>query len=141
MNGTEATILLVEDDEVDLQGMRRAFVRANITNPIEVAKDGIDALAKLRGEGGHKPVARPYITVLDLNLPRMNGIEFLEELRRDEKLKSSIVFVFTTSSSDEDRTKAYEKNVASYMVKSNSGNGYARAATLFEHYLRAVELP
>ncbi|MEM9488664.1 MAG: response regulator, partial [Myxococcota bacterium] len=77
------TVLLVEDNEVDVEAVRRAFRKLRIANPIQVARDGLEALDRLRGQGEYETVPRPYLILLDLNLPRMSGIEFLRELRRD----------------------------------------------------------
>lgn len=90
-------LLLVEDDEVDVQGLKRAFAKSRIGNPITVARDGIEALEILRGENGQAKLAKPHLILLDLNMPRMNGLEFLEAIRADEDLKTSVVFMITTS--------------------------------------------
>ena len=102
--GENVTILMVDDDEVDVMGLERAFRRGNMHNPIVTAPDGIAALALLRD--GHS-VMRPYMIVLDINMPRMTGIEFLDEVRGDKKLQDSVVFVLTTSKDDEDKHRAY----------------------------------
>ena len=83
-------ILLVEDDEIDAEAVVRAFRRQKIANPLTIVQDGIEALNALRGEGGHKKLLSPYIILLDINLPRMNGIEFLQALRTDPVLKLRI---------------------------------------------------
>ena len=135
----ETAILLVEDDEVDVLGFRRALRSLRIANPVTVARDGIEALQILRGERG--PYPRPHLIVLDLNLPRMNGIELLRELRADPKLCDSVVFVLTTSRAEQDRVDAYRLNVAGYMVKSDPGASFLAAVTMLDHYWRVVELP
>src|SRR5690606_5812988 len=111
---SDVTVLLVEDDEVDVMGVRRAFRQSHLENNIVVASDGIEALAML-----HDPeaVPRPYMVLLDLNMPRMNGIEFLERTRKDPMLQSSIIFVLTTSRDQEDKEKVYRHNPAGYIVK------------------------
>lgn len=134
-------VLLVEDNVVDREGVRRAFERLRIANPIHVAIDGQEALDMLRGENGHAPIPRPYLILLDLNLPRMGGIEVLQALRVDPALRDSIVFVLTTSKSDEDKTAAYASNVAGYIVKSDVGGGFVRLVELLDHYWRIVEFP
>jgi CheY-like chemotaxis protein len=77
-------------------GIVRAFKKAKIANPVSLAHDGIDALEMLRGTNGRERFPRPFLILLDLNMPRMNGIEFLKELRQDDELRKSIVFVMTT---------------------------------------------
>lgn len=134
-------LLLVEDDEVDVQGLKRAFSKSRIANPISVARDGIEALEILRGENGHEKLPKPHLILLDLNMPRMNGIEFLEEIRSDEDLKHSVVFMITTSKADEDKTRAYGHNVAGYIVKQDPANTFMEAVSLLEHYWRVVEFP
>jgi CheY-like chemotaxis protein len=142
-------LLHVEDDDICLMGLVRALKKANVTNAVSSAHDGIDALEMLRGTGGRERLARPFLIVLDLNMPRMNGIEFLTELRRDEDLKRSIVFVMTTSNADQDKFKAYDLGIAGYLLKSNPadarkanpGDAFREAAMLLDAYFRVVEFP
>lgn len=141
MNGKDVTFLLVEDDDVDVMGMRRAFSQLKIANPMVVTRNGLEALAALRGEGGFDRVETPFIILLDLNMPKMNGIEFLDEIRKDPKLKTSVVFVLTTSSQDRDRVSAYERNVAGYVVKAKPMESFLDALNMIDHYWRVVELP
>ena len=134
-------LLLVEDDEVDVQGFKRAFAKSRIGNPITVARDGIEALEILRGENGQAKLAKPHLILLDLNMPRMNGLEFLAAIRADEDLKASVVFMITTSKAEEDKARAYEKNVAGYIVKQDPANTFMQAVALLEHYWKIVEFP
>lgn len=131
------TILLVEDDDVDAKSVKRAFQKLKIINPIVRAKDGAIALELLK-EG---TVSKPYIMLLDLNMPRMGGLELLTELRKDEDLKNSIVFVLTTSKDDEDKLAAYDQNIAGYIVKEKLQHGFDELVKLLDHYWRLVELP
>jgi CheY-like chemotaxis protein len=131
-------ILLVEDDSVDVMNLKRAFSRNNITNPVYVAQDGLDALEKLRN-GTFNPL--PRIVLLDLNMPRMNGIEFLRELRKDEELKSLSVFVMTTSNEDKDKIDAYNLNVAGYIVKPISFEKFLAAVATLKTYWQLLEFP
>ena len=141
MSQNTVTVLLVDDDDVDVQAVRRAFRRAKIANPVEVARDGLDALAMLRGENGYKPLSKPYIIILDLNMPRMDGLEFLTEIRKDPEHHDAVVFVLTTSKADEDRAASYDKNVAGYIVKSDVGEGFLNVINLLDCYWRIVLLP
>jgi CheY-like chemotaxis protein len=134
----EVTILLVDDDDVDVMGVERALKKLKILNPIVRARDGIEALALLRDP---EAVRRPYMVLLDINMPRMNGIEMLTELRDDPRLSSAVVFMLTTSKDDEDKISAYKKNVAGYIVKSQVGDGFLRVMEMLDHYWRVVELP
>ena len=111
-------ILLVEDDDVDVMTVKRAFRSHKLANPLHVAKNGVEALAMLRGaDGTPKLDPLPRIVLLDLNMPKMGGIEFLREVRADPALRSLSVFVLTTSDHDSDRVDAYDLNVAGYIIK------------------------
>ena len=134
-------LLLVEDDEVDIQGLKRAFAKSRIGNPITVARDGIEALEFLRGENGRPKLPKPHLILLDLNMPRMNGLEFLEAIRADEDLKRSVVFMITTSKAEEDKARAYDQHVAGYIVKQDPANTFMQAVALMEHYWKIVEFP
>jgi len=131
-------ILLVEDDEVDVMNVRRAFEKAHITNPVFVAGDGIEALEKLRG--GAIPNHRRLV-LLDLNMPRMNGIEFLRELRRDPQLCQTVVVVLTTSADDRDKLDAYGLNIAGYLVKPVTFDQFCDLVVTLNKYWTLVELP
>jgi len=137
-NSKPVTILLVDDDHVDVMGVKRSFNQFNFKNPIVVALDGCDALEKLR-DG--KTVSRPYLVLLDLNMPRMNGIEFLTAARKDPELSDSVVFVLTTSNAGEDKEKAYAHNVAGYIVKEGGRERFINVVGLLEQYSKVVELP
>jgi CheY-like chemotaxis protein len=141
VNMKMVTVLLVEDNPIDREAVQRAFVKHRIANPIVEAADGVEALAILRGEVPDKPLERPYIVLVDLNMPRMNGIELISALRADKALSDSVIFVLTTSRSDEDRVASYSLNVAGYIVKSDVGSGFIRLVELLDHYWRVVELP
>ena len=141
MNINTVKILLVEDDEIDAEAVVRAFRQQRIANPIERAKNGLEALARLRGDNGSEPLVQPYLILLDLNMPKMGGLEFLEDLRDDPSLRDSIVFVLTTSDEDRDKVAAYEKNVAGYLVKSRVGEDFVALVTMMEQYWRYVEFP
>jgi CheY-like chemotaxis protein len=137
----EVNILLVEDDEVDVMAVKRALKDLKIANPFFRATDGIDALEMLRGENGKKKLPRPFIILLDLNMPRMSGLEFLDEVRKDPDLRRSIVFVMTTSAAEEDRVRAYNKCIAGYVLKHSAAHSFLDAVTMLEHYWRVIEFP
>lgn len=134
-------ILLVEDDEIDQMAVRRAFRRAKLENDIVAAGDGLEALEILRGEHDEKELEGPFIILLDLNMPRMGGLEFLEEIRKDEKLGKSVVFVLTTSDDEGDIAAAYEANVAGYIVKSRVGESFKDLVSVLDPYWKLVQLP
>jgi CheY-like chemotaxis protein len=139
--GADVRVLLVEDDEIDAEVVRRAFRRLKIVNPITIVNNGYEALDVLRGENGRERLRRPYVILLDLNMPRMNGIEFLQQLRQDPELTQSIVFVLTTSSDQADRIAAYSSHVAGYILKKRIGEEFFELPRLMENYWRVVELP
>jgi len=131
-------ILLVEDDDVDVMNVRRALQRNNITNPIHVASNGLEALQVLRS--GQVPADRRLI-LLDLNMPKMNGIEFLRELRADPQLAHVPVVVLTTSNDERDKIDAYNLNVAGYLLKPVTFNNFVDVMAALNKYWTLVELP
>ena len=140
MTNKDVSILLVEDDDIDIMVIERALKKLGLNNPLIIAKDGYEALEILRNEK-NKHIDMPYVIILDLNMPRMNGFEFLDKLRDDPNLKRAIVFVLTTSNSDEDRYKSYDKNVAGYIVKKNIQGGFGKVVEMLDHYWRTIEFP
>src|SRR5262245_51307704 len=100
---SDVNFLIVDDDQVDVQAIQRGLQKQRIANPVHVARDGVEALQMLRGEGGVANVPRPYLILLDLHMPRMDGLQFLRELRKDPELTDSVVFVLTTSATEEDK--------------------------------------
>lgn len=141
MQDNTVVVLLVEDDDIDAEGVSRAFKKERIANPITRARNGLEALEILRGSDAHPQLSRPYLILLDLNMPKMSGLEFLEEVRNDPDLRDSIVFVLTTSDADRDKLMAYEKNVAGYIVKSRVGEDFLNLVSVIDHYWRYVEFP
>jgi CheY-like chemotaxis protein len=138
MSNPLLNILLVEDDEVDVMNVKRAFEKYHIMNPVFVAENGLEALQMLRT--GAVPGERRII-LLDLNMPRMNGIEFLRALRADAELKSTTVVVLTTSNNDRDKIEAYNLNVAGYLVKPVTFSEFAELMITLNKYWSLVELP
>ncbi len=135
------TVLLVDDNEVDIEAFLRAMSKMRIANPVEIAHDGVEALERLRGSALVPPVPRPRLVMLDLAMPRMNGLEVLAALRADPELSDTIVFVLTTSASDEDKVASYGYQVAGYIVKDQVGEGFVRLLGMLDHYWRIVEFP
>ena len=135
------SILLLEDDDADAKAVMRAFRKAKIVNPVHRAVDGIEALDILRGKDGSAALSEPYIILADINMPRMSGLEFLQELRADARLKQAIVFMLTTSKRDTDRVTAYDLNVAGYIVKERAGEDFLSLAQMLSQYWEIVELP
>jgi CheY-like chemotaxis protein len=142
MQGKMINILLVEDDEVDVMNVKRAFKKNNITHPLYVASNGLEALEKLRAEDDsiRIPTDRRLI-LLDLNMPKMGGIEFLKHLRADLNLRSIPVIVLTTSNQDKDRVEAYDLNVAGYILKPVTFANFAETMATLSKYWVLCELP
>jgi CheY-like chemotaxis protein len=131
-------ILLVEDDVVDVKNVERALRKNNVANPLFVAGNGIDALEMLRK--GTVPGPRRLV-LLDLNMPKMNGIEFLQELRRDPALAHITVVVLTTSNDDRDKVAAYDHHVAGYLLKPVTFANFVEVMAALNKYWSLVELP
>ena len=131
-------ILLVEDDEVDVMNVRRAFQRAHVSNPLHVAGNGLEALELLRGDT--IPAGRRLV-LLDLNMPRMNGIEFLRAVRADASLQSLPVVVLTTSNDERDKVDAYKLNVAGYLLKPVTFTDFVDLMAALNKYWMLVERP
>ena len=126
----DAVILLVEDDRVDIMTVQRAMKKIDINNPLYIARTGVEALGMLRGDGYPRIEPAPSLILLDLNLPRMGGIEFLKELRADPVLRSLPVIVLTSSNEPRDRAAAFEYEVDDYIVKPHSFDEFYRAMAI-----------
>lgn len=136
-------ILVVEDDEVDVGDILRAFKKNKITNPIYVASNGEEALAFLRHEGQYsdrEDTTLPGIILLDLNMPIMNGIEFLKIIKADNEFKKIPVIVLTTSKEDNDRLESFKLSVAGYIIKPVDFEKFVGAVKTFELYWTLSEM-
>jgi CheY-like chemotaxis protein len=131
-------ILLVEDDQVDVMNVKRAFEKNRIANPLFVAGNGLDALEMLRANV--VPEDR-RIVLLDLNMPKMNGLEFLRDVRADPRLHSTVVIVLTTSNDEKDKIEAYNLNVAGYLLKPVTFVNFVEVMAALNKYWTLVELP
>jgi CheY-like chemotaxis protein len=137
MDERELHILLVDDDEVDVMNVQRAFEKSHITNPVHVAGNGIEALALLRSG----TIGPRRLVLLDLNMPRMNGIELLRHLRADPVLKPTCVVVLTTSNEERDKVDAYDLNVAGYLLKPVTFGSFVEVMLALNKYWTLVEMP
>lgn len=143
MSEKTLNVLLVEDDVIDVMNVKRAFKKHNILNPLYVASNGLEALEMLRSPKG-SPQTIPEqrrLVLLDLNMPRMNGLEFLAEIRADAQLKSTPVIVLTTSDEDRDRVEAYNFNVAGYILKPVSFSNFSEVVMTLNNYWALCEMP
>lgn len=130
-------ILLVEDDHIDVLTVKRALKDVDVNNELVVVSDGEKALEYLKDDRSELP----FIILLDLNMPRMNGIEFLEIIKNDNKLKKIPVIVLTTSNEQEDKEKAFDLGVAGYMIKPVDYVQFLNLMTAIKMYWSASELP
>jgi CheY-like chemotaxis protein len=141
LNTPALSLLLVEDDDVAAEAVIRGLHRHAMNCPVVPAEDGRAALQILRGQHSERRITKPYLVLLDLNLPRMNGFEFLRELRADPDLRSTVVFILTTSGAEADRARAYQEIIAGYMVKSTVGPQFSGLARFLTEYRWAIRFP
>lgn len=142
MEDKKTTLLLIDDDEVDVMTVKRAFKKNNITSPLYVAGNGLEALEILRSN--EMPKLQPgqrRLILLDLNMPKMGGIEFLRELRADPELRAIPVIVLTTSNEDKDKVEAYNLNVAGYIIKPVTFGKFVEAVGTLNRYWTLSEMP
>lgn len=133
-------IVLVEDDDADAKAVRRAFQAARISNEIVRVVDGVEALELLRKHREKLPI-QPFILLVDVNMPRMNGHELVAALREDPQLSRLVVFMLTTSNAQSDLDAAYGNHVAGYILKEHAGRDFLKLADTLAGYWRLVELP
>jgi CheY-like chemotaxis protein len=134
-------ILLVEDDSIDVKAFQRAMSKLKISNPVQISRDGVEAWEYLQETVVSEDDETPSLVILDINMPRMNGLELLSKIRGDDNLRHLIVFMLTTSNDEKDKFEAFDMNVAGYMLKSDMGNSFIRAVELIDSYWRVVEFP
>ena len=133
----EQHILLIEDDDIDALTVRRTLKELGAPNPLDRVTDGERALAFLRSPAW----PRPGLMLLDLNMPRMNGIEFVTEIKRDPVLRLIPVVVLTTSVEEGDRMAAFSNSVAGYMVKPVEYPQFVRVMGLIRDYWMTSSTP
>ena len=135
------TIVLVEDDDIDAEVVKRNLAQAKIINPLVRATDGVDALELLRGQGGRDRIKPPYLLLVDIQMPRMDGIALIREIRADPLLTRTVIFVLTTSDDDRDKMAAYDQHIAGYVLKSNTKEELLPLTAMLDYYLLIVEPP
>lgn len=131
------SILLVEDDVVDQMSVQRSFKDLKIVHRLGIKENGVEALEHLRDESA----ARPFLILLDLNMPKMNGLEFLRELRKDEDLKMLPVVVLTSSKEERDKVESFGLNVAGYMIKPVDYRDFVEVIRTIDKYWATSEVP
>ncbi|QIL75684.1 response regulator [Hymenobacter sp. HDW8] len=137
---TTPSILLVEDDQMDVMNVQRELRKHDIDVPLHLARNGREALNLLRGENGQDKIAKPNVVMLDINMPRMNGLELLETLRSDPEFVGLNVFIMTTSDLEADRLKASELAVSGYIVKPLSFDKFGEGATTVDGFSLFLDL-
>lgn len=134
---TQNPILLVEDDRVDVMTVKRALKELKVTNKLFTGSNGEEALKYLRNDKNQKPC----LILLDLNMPKMNGIEFLKIVKKDDVLKSIPIVVLTTSKEEQDRIQTFDLSVAGYMTKPVDYLKFVETIKTIQHYWILSELP
>ena len=141
-NTRAAEVLLVEDNENDLELTRIGFKKSKLLLNLHHAKDGVECMEFLRKQGAYAGAPRPDLILLDLNMPRMNGQEVLEEIVADESLCNLPVIVLTTSTDDEEILKMYKLRCSSYIAKPVDMEQFLRVVqSLADYWFTVVVLP
>jgi CheY-like chemotaxis protein len=141
METNKIKILLVEDDDIDAESVMRGLSSAKIANPVVRARDGIEALELLRGLKGKEKLQPPYLLLVDIRMPRLDGLGLIREIRNTPALQRTVIFVLTSSDSDRDLLAAYDAHVAGYIVKSHASQHFQDLARMLEYYLLIVSPP
>ena len=137
MMNSKKPILLVEDDKVDAMTVKRSLRDIHVTNRLLLAGNGEDALQYLREPN----IDRPCIILLDLNMPKMNGLEFLQVLKQDAILKKIPVIVLTTSKNEQDKLESFRLGVAGYMIKPVDYQQFVEVVRTINLYWTLSEMP
>lgn len=136
------SILLIEDDELDVISVQRSLKKIGGTHRLYTAYNGVEALSVLNGKGEVKMDELPDIILLDINMPKMNGIEFLEELRRDKRFDSIKIFVMTTSNEEKDRAATEQFGVNGYYIKplnfNDNNKSYSSMDSFMQFYISQI---
>jgi CheY-like chemotaxis protein len=140
MSSNKVNILLVEDDYLDIMNVERELKKINIDHPIHVARNGREALDMLKGNNVTKISPAPSIILLDINMPKMNGLEFLAELRNEPEFSQIPVFIMTTSNEETDRFAAQKLNVAGYIVKPLSFDNFENSISSLDSFTLFLDL-
>lgn len=130
----QVTLFVVEDDDVDFMTIERSFRKQRIANPIVRAKNGEEALEMLLAG---KPDF-PFVALLDLQMPKLSGLELLSKIRSDPRISDTVVFVLTTSKDEQDILQSYQHHVAGYFVKEDAGEGFMDIVSVLEGYWKVV---
>mgnify|MGYP001547446556 CR=1 FL=1 len=144
MDQKKVVVLMAEDNEHDIIATRRAWTKNNILNPLYIVKDGEECLDYLYRRGDYSDPAsspRPSLLLLDINMPKMNGLDVLEHIRGDAALKNLPVVILTTSKAEEDMFRSYDLGVNAYIVKPVGFENFADAVKTINLFWAIVEVP
>jgi CheY-like chemotaxis protein len=141
MDGLAVEILLVEDSDTDLELTLRALKKANVANRIEVARDGQEALDFLFREEAGRTADNPRLVLLDLKLPKVDGLDVLRAIKKDPKTRTIPVVILTSSSEQKDIVESYDLGVSSYIVKPVEFDGFMAAVTEVGLYWMLLNRP
>lgn len=130
-------ILLVEDDKVDIKSVKRAFEELSVTNPLVVTLNGEEAIGYLMKNSNNLPA----LILLDLNMPRMNGLEFLKIIKNEDKFKKIPVVALTTSDENKDKTESFKSGISGYMVKPVDYKDFIEVIRTIKMYWTLSETP
>ena len=140
--GEAVEILLAEDNPGDVKLTQKALEEGRLVNNLSVVNDGVEAMTFLRNEGEYADAPRPDLVLLDLNMPRKDGREVLEEIKADEELRRIPVVVLTSSDAEEDVVRSYELHANAYLTKPVDFDGFLETlGRLEEFWLQVVKLP
>lgn len=134
---SQVTLFVVEDDDIDYMTIKRNLKKMKIANPLVRANDGEEAM-KMLNDG---MVSAPFVMLLDLNMPKISGLELLSKLRESSDFKDTVVFILTTSKDEKDIVSSYQHNVAGYFVKDEVGREFLDVLALLDGYWRIVHIP
>ena len=138
MTNQQVEILLVEDNEDDIVIIQEVFADMKLATIVNTVRDGEEALAYLWRKGKYKVARMPDIVLLDINMPKKNGFEVLEEMKKDPRLQSLPVIMLTTSHREEDVVRSYEKGACSYIHKLVDLDQFKQLIKQFEHYWTGI---
>ena len=138
MQNQPVQILLVEDNEDDVIMTMESFEEVNLTNVVNVVQDGEEAMAYLRREGKYKDALQPGLVLLDINMPKKNGFEVLQEMKADPTLRHIPVIILTTSDREEDIVKSYANGACSFIPKPVGFDNFIKVAKQFSLYWALV---
>jgi CheY-like chemotaxis protein len=141
MKKQQFSLLVVDDDDVDVMNVKRALKKNDLTLPIDRAANGLEALEFLNQKFQTNGTVDQLVILLDLNMPKMNGIEFLREMRNDPRFHTVPVIVLTTSDQQKDLEAAYNLNVAGYIVKPVEFQSFVETMKIVNGYWSLCAMP